>query len=102
MTEKNIKEMINRLMDDYEQSGIMVLYHKDYDKLIFENISTQQNVHNIKPFLLLNNDSDKSIDNLHKNAKEILGLPEYISIDLLEQIFLRLFKNGWYDCKTHL
>lgn len=41
MTEKNIKEMINRLMDDYEQSGIMVLYHKDYDKLIFENISTQ-------------------------------------------------------------
>ena len=102
MAEKNIKEMINRLIDDYEQAGIMVLYHKDYDKLIFENTSTQQNVHNIKPFLLLNNVSDKCIDNLHKNAKEILGLPEYISIDLLEQIFLRLFKNGWYDCKTHL
>ena len=39
MTEKNIKEMINRLMDDYEQSGIMVLYHKDYDKLIFVGFS---------------------------------------------------------------
>lgn len=45
--------MINRLIDDYEQAGIMVLYHKNYDKLIFENTSTQQNVHNIKPFLLL-------------------------------------------------
>lgn len=92
--------MIERLMDDYDLAGIMVLYHKNYDKLIFENTSTEKNAHNIKPFLLLKDTAaDNNIDNLHKNAKDILGLPEYVYIDILEQFFLRLFKEGWYDCK---
>ena len=95
--EKNVKKMIDRLMDDYDHAGIMVLYHKDYDKLIFENTSTEENAHNIKAFLLLKNQADKDIENLHKNAKELLGLPEFIYIDILEQIFLRLYNNGWYD-----
>ena len=97
--EKNVKKMIERLMDDYDLSAIMVLYHKDYDKLIFENTSTEKNSHNIKPFLLLKDTADNNIDNLHKNAKDILGLPECVYIDILEQIFLRLFKEGWYDYK---
>ena len=97
--EKNVKKMIERLMDDYDQAGIMVLYHKNYDKLIFENTSTEKNAHNIKPFLLLKDNPDNDIENLHKNAKDILGLGECIYIDLLEQIFFRLFKDGWYDYK---
>jgi len=97
--EKNEKKMVERLLDDYDHAGIMVLYHKDFDKLIFENICTEKNAHNIKPFLLLKNTPDDDIENLHKNAKEILGLGECIYIDLLEQIFLRLFKEGWYDYK---
>ena len=98
--EKNVKKMIERLLDDYDQAAIMVLYHKDYDKLIFENTSTEKNAHNIKPFLLLKDTPDNDIDNLHKNARDILGLPECIYIDLLQQIFLRLFNNGWYDFKN--
>ena len=97
--EKNVKKMIDRLMDDYDHAGIMVLYHKNYDKLIFENTSKEKNAHSIKPFLLLGGTPDSDIDNLHRNAKDILGLGEYIYIDLLEQIFLRLFKEGWYDYK---
>ena len=97
--EKNVKKMIERLLDDYDNAGIMVLYHKDYDKLIFENTSTEKNAHNIKPFLLLKDTTDSDIENLHKNAKDILGLGDCIYIDLLEQIFFRLFKEGWYDIK---
>lgn len=97
--EKNVKKMIERLMDDYDHAGIMVLYHKNYDKLIFENTSTEKNAHNIKPFLLLKDETNNDIEELHKNAKDILGLGECIYIDLLEQIFFRLFKDGWYDYK---
>ena len=97
--DKNVKKMIERLLDDYDHAAIMVLYHKDYDKLIFENTSTEKNAHNIKPFLLLKNTHDDDIENLYKNAKDILGLPECIYIDLLEQIFFRLFEEGWYDYK---
>ena len=87
--EKNVKKMIDRLMDDYDHAGIMVLYHKNYDKLIFENTSKEKNEHNIKPFLLLKEtaSADNNIDNLHKNAKDILGLPEYVYIYILEQFF---------------